>query len=426
MQSKKLRSQSYKSDEINDSILDLEDRTNEVGSNKKCSEKSKGKSSEQKPNTITTGKRKTPSTEKSSTVGGQKTTTHSSATAGSTISIEADIHSQRDDKIMTLLNAIQNNQKTQGEKIAKLSAKMTEWENYDYTYDGTNDEEQIEVQTEVDNDVSEGEIEEPPAKKQKGDADNNNNEKEKSRFVSMAARCKTAESCDKEIDGVLANNIDELFRNGMNEKQYEDLLKHENTNRPQNCESLSVVKTNQLVWDILSPETRTSDKKLQNVELSVVKGATILAKVVNRIAELDQNEENDKLIEMCNDSLAMLGHANYQINMTRREFIKPEMRYDYVHLCASSVPYTKWLFGDNVSKTAKEIEDCSKIGYKIQYNKGGYTSRGRISNRGRGRGRFRGRGRGYPSSSTHYSQVSNRGAAKNFRRGTYSHQRGRY
>ena len=63
---------------------------------------------------------------------------------------------------------------------------------------------------------------------------------------------------------------------------------------------------------------------------------------------------------MCNDSLAMLGHANYQINMTRREFIKPEMRYDFVHFCASSVPYTKWLFGGNVPKTAKEIEVCSK------------------------------------------------------------------
>ena len=60
------------------------------------------------------------------------------------------------------MNAIQNNQRSQGEKIAKLSAKMVEWESYDYTYDGTNDDEQIEVQTEVDNNVSEGEIEEPP------------------------------------------------------------------------------------------------------------------------------------------------------------------------------------------------------------------------------------------------------------------------
>ena len=79
----------------------------------------------------------------------------------------------------------------------------------------------------------------------------------------------------------------------MNEKQSEDLVKHENTNRPQNCESVSVVNTNQLVWDILSPETRTFDKKIQtnqkqNVELSVVKGATTLGKVVNSIAELDQ------------------------------------------------------------------------------------------------------------------------------------------
>lgn len=50
--------------------------------------------------------------------------------------------------------------------------------------------------------------------------------------------------------------------------------------------------------------------------------------------------------------------------MTRRDLIKPELRFEYLHLCAQTVPYTLWLFGDDTSELAKAIEDCSKIGHK--------------------------------------------------------------
>lgn len=56
-----------------------------------------------------------------------------------------------------------------------------------------------------------------------------------------------------------------------------------------------------------------------------------------------------------------------------------------MHLCAQSVPYTSYLFGDDVSKAAKDIEDTRKIGSRL----GGY--RGRPFYRGgRGRGFRRG------------------------------------
>ncbi|KAK3104636.1 hypothetical protein FSP39_006756 [Pinctada imbricata] len=108
--------------------------------------------------------------------------------------------------------------------------------------------------------------------------------------------------------------------------------------------------------------------------------------------------------------------------MTRRDLIKPEMRYGYDHLCRSSVPYTKWSFGDDVSKKANEIEDCSKIAYKIQHNTRGYTSRGRGYMRGRSRGRFRGRSRGsYSSISQSYGGRSAGGGnqSKTYRKAIY-------
>ena len=72
-----------------------------------------------------------------------------------------------------------------------------------------------------------------------------------------------------------------------------------------------------------------------------------------------------------------------------------------------TLPFTNELFGDDVSKKAKEIEDCNKIGYKIHKSaRGGFRSRSSF------RGRFRGRGRGsgYPGRpyyQSYQSQSSN-------------------
>lgn len=61
-----------------------------------------------------------------------------------------------------------------------------------------------------------------------------------------------------------------------------------------------------------------------------------------------------------NDSLAFLGHANRQINLTRKDLSKPELKYEYAHLCNHQSPYTNQLIGEDVSKADKEIEDEAK------------------------------------------------------------------
>jgi flagellin-specific chaperone FliS len=86
----------------------------------------------------------------------------------------------------------------------------------------------------------------------------------------------------------------------------------------------------------------------------------------HQVAEKKDGTNMNEYFDKCNDVLAPLGHANRHINTTRRDFRKPELMSEYLHLCSHSVPFTKWLFGDDVSKTAKDIEDCSKIGNKLR------------------------------------------------------------
>ena len=139
-------------------------------------------------------------------------------------------------------------------------------------------------------------------------------------------------------------------------EQYNYLVKDEKTPRPENCEGLKIVKTNQLVWDIIPTFSQTCDKKMQNIEKTVVKAATILTKVVDKMANLytdpanlytdpanlyTDQDENSEVLDNCNDTIALLGHANRQIILARRDFMKPDLDANYVHLCAQYVPLHK-------------------------------------------------------------------------------------
>ncbi|KAH3711389.1 hypothetical protein DPMN_071058 [Dreissena polymorpha] len=99
----------------------------------------------------------------------------------------------------------------------------------------------------------------------------------------------------------------------------------------------------------------------------------------------------------CNNALALFGRTNRLINLTRRYLLRPELRSDYAHLCNHSLPFTSELFGDDVGKQAKKIEDCNKIcnrvqrgGYGGDFRRPGFRTRSRASPRGymRGRGSY--------------------------------------
>ena len=67
------------------------------------------------------------------------------------------------------------------------------------------------------------------------------------------------------------------------------------------------------------------------------------------------------LVESGLDALALLGQANKQLVHRRREALKPVIQNDFAHLCSQSLPYTSWLFGDDVSKNVKDIKDMERF-----------------------------------------------------------------
>ena len=113
------------------------------------------------------------------------------------------------------------------------------------------------------------------------------------------------------------------------------------------------------------------------------------------------------MIDMGNDAIALLGHGSFKLNMFRREQIKPELKKEYRSLCSSTIPVTNELFGEDLSKAAKEVEEKNKISNKMGLPQPLRRPRlfGRI-NRPYQVYSSRGRGRGY-SNYTYYPNNSN-------------------
>ena len=53
------------------------------------------------------------------------------------------------------------------------------------------------------------------------------------------------------------------------------------------------------------------------------------------------------------DSIALFGHANWKLNMKRKELIKQDLNPPYTRLCKEEIKPSTKLFGDDLSKHHK-------------------------------------------------------------------------
>ena len=74
-----------------------------------------------------------------------------------------------------------------------------------------------------------------------------------------------------------------------------------------------------------------------------------------------QEENIGKLM----DAVILLANANTEVNLRRRERLKPELHPSYRYLCNPSNTIPSQLFGDDLPKAVKDIAEANKISSKI-------------------------------------------------------------
>ena len=319
-------------------------------------------------------------------------------------------------EVASILKELNENQHKLNDRLDTLATRVDslsygyETEDYDY-YEQFNDADTVESeqQNETSSVVSEclePPSSEPPNKKQKTD----------SVFKNINIKFNTKEKVDPDIDEELAKFIKSAFIDGITEDDQTLLTK--DVNRPGNCPALVKTRVNQSIWRLLKSHTQTDDSKMQSIQNNIIKAAINFAKILDQCGdEIDGN-----LVEMGTNALALLGQSSKLINNKRKEFHRSDLDVRYHYLTSSSLPYTAdKLYGDEVNKNIKEIQDINRVGKNIGRGQSG-SSRGAFRGRrpfkfGQGRGRARGRGRGMDHNTNFSAGGSNFAGPKNGRTG---------
>lgn len=180
-----------------------------------------------------------------------------------------------------------------------------------------------------------------------------------------------------DIDNRVAEMVNFLFDNGMREEDYKAMCEDDVVKRPNNCHALAPVECNPQVLEALKLDARKTDFRLE-VNKDILRASTIITKSLVALDDLAEQEGNPKLaheVSMLNGALALLGNANHRHNLARRFVMKREINYKYAHLCSDKVPITRFLFSDDVSQSARQIEEAEKLRSKFSQKKPAFTSK---------------------------------------------------
>ena len=265
------------------------------------------------------------------------------------------------------------------DSFASLSQSMSEgFDNLGQMFQGSpsacmsHESRLIDDLSSVDSEVSE--VEEPAAKRPKSDEAGQSTENELI-LGQLEKDFDLAEHKVAEINTNLAAIVSKLLKEKTEEDKLTEIEKRYPA--PKNCDRLAETRVNLAIWNNLSEKARTADIKLQKVQKSFVKGATAVVSVVNNLITASGMPSKNEVVNNLMDGMLLLANANMELNVRRREALRPELHASYRYLCAPSNPISSELFGDDLPKAVKDITDTNRITSKLQRDKKESYRRGR-------------------------------------------------
>jgi hypothetical protein len=206
--------------------------------------------------------------------------------------------------------------------------------------------------------------------------------------------CKAKDTVDVKINDDIADVVNGFVREGISDEKYSEIMK--SIARSEHCTSLTKTGVNQLVWDLLLPQTKSFNSVIQQHQETIIKAASNVTKLLNKLKQVDSsNEEKCKqdrqaCMDMGMESLALMAQYNKMTNLKRKEYQQFDLSPQYHHLCSASVPFTDQLYGDNVCQKSKEIQDMNRLGRQLNnrgrdaFGRGGFARGGGYYRGGRG------------------------------------------
>ena len=192
----------------------------------------------------------------------------------------------------------------------------------------------------------------------------------------------------------LTNLVDKMVKTKLTEENAKDKLAK--YNRPQNCENLVSTRVNPQIWAKMRSSSKSRDLRMQKIETSMLKSVHPIISLTDKLLSLKSNpktvskEDVSSFLRFALDSLTLMAHSVYEVNLSRRELIRPDLNEQYKQLCSSQTPISKFLFGDDLPKAVKEISETNKVSQRLSYRK-------QVTNSKHGSNNFKRQGSSYSS-----------------------------
>ena len=123
------------------------------------------------------------------------------------------------------------------------------------------------------------------------------------------------------------------------------------------------------IWARIDHNAKQLDLRASSIQTNLVKVGAILARSTDKLLSLAQAEvtssEIKALITFNTDAMALLGHASCDLSQRGRETLKPHLNKEYATLCASHVPITSFLFGDDLQAQLNSIRATNRVSNTI-------------------------------------------------------------
>lgn len=133
---------------------------------------------------------------------------------------------------------------------------------------------------------------------------------------------------------------------------------------PANCDNFITPEVNPKIWERLDHQTQGRDLKLSTLQSTNTKVGYVCTKATKLLLQARRENKSpdiEQWIRMHTDALGLLGHISYEISHCRRDAIRPNLSKEYATLCASHVPITKMLFGEELQTQLNHIQASNKI-----------------------------------------------------------------
>ncbi|CAH3155755.1 unnamed protein product [Porites lobata] len=141
------------------------------------------------------------------------------------------------------------------------------------------------------------------------------------------------------IDANLAEKVKSLLTEKLTKEKLAEV--QNKYLRPENCTNLVAPKINKQIWQQLRQETRNNDSAFQKAQSLLLSG-------LYAVLQLCNSANGDQWNVLTHTAVLLLS-ANRELNLKRRDLIRPDLNKQYAPLCNPSTA------GDDLNKEVEEL-----------------------------------------------------------------------